>query len=346
MISVIVPVYNDEKYIAKCIESILAQEYENYEIILIDDGSIDNSGIICDDYACKYDNIFVVHNQNSGVSNARNCGITLAKGKYMTFVDSDDYISKNMLSVLYSNITKYHADIVAANFCVVNNKNKIEIHHPLENDKIISEKEIFERIIKPLIEIDNEATSVMNSSCNKLYKREIIETNNLLFDERLKQGEDWMFNIKYLLFAKKVSFIPEYLYFYFRPEEGTCSDAFRNNMFNDEVYIAELLHNLMPDNYSDYDYYYRILNKQYLSLNHFVRFWGRKNFRLYVEELFGNSKLVSAYKEIKRVPLKYKYAQKSISNMSFKNYYRWCCFSTVKTLIKYRIRQLLSLNKG
>ena len=103
-ISIIVPVYNVEKYLEKCIDSILNQSYQNLEIILIDDGSTDNSGSICDEYKKKDQRVQVIHQKNQGQSSARNAGLNIAKGSYIGFVDSDDWIEQNMYEKLYKNI--------------------------------------------------------------------------------------------------------------------------------------------------------------------------------------------------------------------------------------------------
>ena len=111
-ISIIVPVYQAEKYISKCIESIVNQTYKNLEIILVDDGSTDRSGEICDEYGKKDNRIVVVHNKNKGVSVARNCGLDIATGDYITFVDSDDYIDLQMYSEMMKVVEKYSCDVV------------------------------------------------------------------------------------------------------------------------------------------------------------------------------------------------------------------------------------------
>ncbi len=110
-ISIIVPVYKVEKYLKKCVDSILAQTFSDFELILVDDGSPDNSGRICDDYAKKDARVRVVHKQNGGLSSARNAGIEVAKGKYLGFVDSDDYIAEDMYELLYKAIIKEEADL-------------------------------------------------------------------------------------------------------------------------------------------------------------------------------------------------------------------------------------------
>ena len=126
MVSIIVPVYNVEKYLEQCINSIINQTYKNIEIILIDDGSTDNSGIICDEYAKKDNRIKVIHKDNEGISATRNRGIDESSGKYISFVDSDDYIEKNMIEILYKDIEKENADIAVCNYIIVKDKNNIK----------------------------------------------------------------------------------------------------------------------------------------------------------------------------------------------------------------------------
>lgn len=116
IISVIVPVYNVEKYLPRCIDSILAQTFTDFELILVDDGSPDNCGAICDEYAAKDKRVRVIHKSNGGVSSARNAGLDAASGEYVTFVDSDDYIAEDRLKQMHSSIFESKADIAVAGF--------------------------------------------------------------------------------------------------------------------------------------------------------------------------------------------------------------------------------------
>ena len=112
-ISVIIPVYNVEKYLNACIESVLSQSFNDYEIILVDDGSTDNSGALCDEFAAKYDSISVIHQENKGLGGARNTGIDAAKGSYILFLDSDDTIDPDCLKICYEKAEKHNCDMVA-----------------------------------------------------------------------------------------------------------------------------------------------------------------------------------------------------------------------------------------
>lgn len=115
-ISVIVPVYNVEKYLSQCLDSIIHQTYKNLEIILVDDGSTDSSGLICDNYSQKDKRIKIIHKCQGGLSDARNAGLKIATGEYISFIDSDDFIDKNMYSILINNTQKYNSDIVWFNY--------------------------------------------------------------------------------------------------------------------------------------------------------------------------------------------------------------------------------------
>lgn len=170
LITVIVPVFNVEKYLSRCIESIIKQTYSNLEIILVNDGSTDNSSNICDNYAKLDDRLKVIHKKNGGLSEARNFGIRVAQGEYIAFVDSDDYIEENMYELLHNEIVNCQADIAVCGRWVENGEEKKELY--TLNDKMIMSsiqalKYYFKRkIIDP-------------SACDKLFKRELF--NNVEF---------------------------------------------------------------------------------------------------------------------------------------------------------------------
>ena len=203
--SIIIPVYNVEKYLEKCLDSIIHQQFHDYEIILIDDGSTDHSGEICDNYNGKYDNILVTHIQNHGVSFARNEGLKVAKGKYIWFIDSDDYIEEGALQI----INKYicadpEIDLFVFDAIVRNNKDQIK--KIITCDKISTKKMCFS---------DNRELIYLNTSLwNRVYKRKVISDNNLIFDEEITIAEDLLFNYMYMLECSGVMYIKEKLYNY------------------------------------------------------------------------------------------------------------------------------------
>ena len=179
-ISIIVPVYNVEKYIRKCLDSILNQTFKDFELILVDDGSLDNSGKICDDYALKDNRIKVIHKKNGGLSSARNAGLDVAQGDYIGFVDSDDWIEPDMYEILYENCIRTNADIgiVEINYGGIlekEDKNK---------RKIYSNKDLLKDLVY------NAGKDITWTAWNKLWRRDLIE------DTRFKEGriyEDGLF---------------------------------------------------------------------------------------------------------------------------------------------------------
>lgn len=190
-ISVIVPIYKVEKYIIKCIESIINQDYRNLEIILVDDGSPDKCGEICDDYAKKDKRIKVIHKENGGLSDARNVGIELATSNYIGFVDSDDYIERDMYKVLYENLKRYEADISICRYREVNEDSKYQPNDIMENNV-----EIFDQTEKKIRQL-LLGEKITDHAMNKLYKKELF--NNIKFRKSYK-FED--IDIMYKLFEK------------------------------------------------------------------------------------------------------------------------------------------------
>lgn len=189
-VSVIVPVYNVENYINKCIQSLIDQDYENYEIIIIDDGSTDSSSKIVDQYE-NFENVFVYHIKNGGVSNARNLGMSKASGEYYMFVDGDDYVEPNYISYFLSLIS---GDICTAfgnsHFKTVNDK-----QNTINESKTIVSAKAIEYIYLGSINV---------AVWNKIYSAKIIKDNNIRFNPKIWYGEGMLFNIEYLQFSNKI----------------------------------------------------------------------------------------------------------------------------------------------
>ena len=195
--------YNVEKYLNKCIESIVNQTYENIEIILIDDGSNDNSGIICDEYAKKDNRIIVVHKENGGVSSARNKGLKIAKGEWISFVDADDWIEQTFCQTLLNKVTQEQADIALCGYNRITD-NRIE--------KInANNQEVFLNSNEYLVKSLNPQTGF--GFCHmKLIKKEVLKS--ISFNERIEVGEDALFNIQLSTYIKKAVFLKQPLYNY------------------------------------------------------------------------------------------------------------------------------------
>lgn len=218
LISIIVPVYNVEKYLRKGIESILNQTYKNLEVIIIDDGSTDNSGIICDEYANADKRIHVIHQENKGVARARNAGLKLAGGKYIGFIDPDDYIDEKMFEILYRNIKDKDSDIAICSIYRVETNGVQRLwYQKFDEEKIIEGEDVFKRFAD-----DTFGGMVWN----KLFKRDIIRH----YFPDMRSGEDVCWLMKIFLDVQKISYINQPLYFYIKRKESlTLTDKIHIN---------------------------------------------------------------------------------------------------------------------
>jgi glycosyltransferase involved in cell wall biosynthesis len=212
-ISIIVPVYGVEKYLDKCVKSILNQTFKDFELILVDDGSPDNCGAMCDAYAEIDDRIVVVHKENGGLSAARNAGIEIARGRYLGFVDSDDYIETDMYELLYTNLKKEAADlsIVGLFDLYAGKEPEIKKHEYIVTDMLGAAKIIL------------EGKLVSVNAYNKLYKKEIFE------HVRYPEGritEDAAVILKVLEQTTKVVIDTNQKYYYYHRENSISSNHF------------------------------------------------------------------------------------------------------------------------
>lgn len=203
MVSVIVPVYNVEKYLNKCVKSILHQEFSDYEIILVDDGSLDNSSIICDEYVCQYQNITVVHKQNGGLSDARNMGIRVAQGDWIAFVDSDDYLHSHYLIKLYDAVSLNESDLSVCDFTPIYEDGTI-----LEGWGNISDVTLTDQA--EMIKMIDSHWKIV-PAWNKLYKADLFD--DLKFEKGKLHEDEFLIH---QLFAKcnRVTLISDALYYY------------------------------------------------------------------------------------------------------------------------------------
>lgn len=230
MVSIIVPVYNVERYLVDCLESISNQTLTGLEIILIDDGSQDNSGKICDEYAQKDKRIRVIHKQNGGPSSARNLGIKNASGRFIGFVDSDDTIELDMYEKLYNIGICKNADIIACGYVEINNfTGKInKAVEPLGKEVLIEGENIFKSFEECL---SQKKILGYTSMCNKLYKRSYIVDNGLLMNEKIKIAEDYCFNLIAISGSSRICAINEPLYRYRRINEESIMNKTNGSFY-------------------------------------------------------------------------------------------------------------------
>ena len=212
--SVIVPVYNVENYLKKCLDSILNQTFKEFELIVVNDGSTDKSLGILKNYEARYDNIIIINKQNEGQGVARNKALEICKGEYIAFVDSDDYIEPNMLQSMYNKSLEKNLDIVVCNYKFVNaNGDRIRDDKiVLNEDEIINNIECIKRFLV--------TNTIEGFSWNKLFKKRLFEINNIIYPEGMKY-EDIPTVLSLLINAKRIGFINNELYNYLLREDST-----------------------------------------------------------------------------------------------------------------------------
>ena len=218
LVSIIVPVYNAEKNLDRCIESILNQTYKAFELILLNDGSSDASGRICNDYAAKDKRIKVVHKENSGVSDTRNQGLALAKGEYIQFLDSDDWITPDATGLFIRTAKEYDCEMVIADFYRV-------IGERVAQKGAIDEDGVMDQITFAENMMQKPADFYYGVLWNKLYKRSIIEENQLRMDSSVSWCEDFMFNLEYIRHVKHVYALKVPVYYYVKTKGSLVSQG-------------------------------------------------------------------------------------------------------------------------
>lgn len=213
--SFILPIYNVDKYLEKCIDSILEQEYNNYEIILVDDESKDNCPIICDNYKKKDNRIKVIHKKNGGLCDARNTGLKIAKGEYILFVDPDDYIEKDYLNIIDENIKQGDMLIFSYYYLYKNKKYK-----GFSINKVLSNKEAQEYLVS-----DNKYCGYV---WNKVYKKKLLDKYRIFFDLNVTVSEDLLFTFKYIEKINEVKVISSPLINYRQRKSSIISKKIKN----------------------------------------------------------------------------------------------------------------------
>lgn len=222
--SVILPIYNVASYLERCIRSILEQDFCDYELILVDDGSTDDSGKICDDFAGRYEHIRVIHKANGGLSSARNAGTEIARGEYIWWVDSDDWIETGSLRLLYQVTIKQKPDIVKFPYVRVTAENAIASGAATPGE-YIGRKNIDNLMQQAFL----ETSKYILSACSHIYKRQFLKEHDLLFvSERVVGSEDYLFNLQALLWANHIVVLPNALYFY-EQRMGSLTERYKKD---------------------------------------------------------------------------------------------------------------------
>lgn len=260
-ISIIVPVYNVEQYLSKCILSVLEQTYQDWELLLVNDGSPDNSDKICEEFAQKDNRIRVLHKENGGVSSARNLGLENAKGDYIMFIDSDDWISNDCLEVCKYEIEKNNLDALQFGFFSIYSDRKLA--HINSSTSILSGEEYI------------QTNSFNVCVWGGIYRRKIIEGNQLRFPIELKLAEDQIFVLSFLKETQRIKYLDRGMYYYYQRDESANHSSKSKDMllsceqlskFSNEwpiakCYIDKMIVNFIMIIISNNDTHYRLLKK-------------------------------------------------------------------------------------
>lgn len=217
-VSIIVPIYNAERTIRRCIDSILDQDYKDFELLLVDDGSIDSSGSICDQYASGDSRIQVIHKDNSGVSDSRNIALDIARGTYLQFLDSDDWITPNATGLLVEAANRYHCDMVISDFYRVVGE-RVSHKGDIEDDCVLTQEEFAAHML------ENPADFYYGVLWNKLFRREIVEKYQLRMNTDISWCEDFMFNLEYIRHADVFYALQVPIYYYVKTKGSLASQG-------------------------------------------------------------------------------------------------------------------------
>ena len=322
-ISIIIPIYNVEKYLEKCLNTIINQTYKNLEIILIDDGSTDNSSTICDEYCKKDKRIKVIHKNNEGVSSARNKGIELSKGKYIVFIDPDDYVTDDHIEGLYDCIISNNVDLVISNLIDIDEDGII-----LNNERKKSFLMNKDQCLKELLSEDN----FYHVCCGNMYRRDLLE--KIRFNCEYSIAEDLDFLYRYIKHIRSAYFLSENTYYYLKREDSITNSAY-GEKWNDELKICNFIINETCKLDNDLHKYAK---KKYIifNINQAYRFALNKNqiknlknnIKLYKNEIF-NSKFFDNKEKLK-------------ISLFLKSYYLFKIVCNIKNKIKIIKRKLMA----
>ncbi|MDD3899140.1 MAG: glycosyltransferase [Syntrophomonadaceae bacterium] len=253
-VSVIIPVYNAEKYLAQCLDSILSGQLEDFELLLIDDGSADSSGPLCDRYAAGDNRVKVVHVENGGVSRARNLGIEMAVAEYIAFVDADDWVDAAIYRDMADRIRVEQADIILCSYSIFDGVREQRVDFPWADDPVFGREDIKKKLLPafmaPLNINGRKQEDIMGSVWRGLFKKELLTTTGITFDSRINRTQDLAFILQMLSKATKVGIINKPYYHYRQDMNNGISTTHRymKNLYSSYMltldYIREVASSL------------------------------------------------------------------------------------------------------
>lgn len=249
LVSIIVPVYNAENYLVRCVGSVLNQEYTNFELILVDDGSKDNSGAVCDSFAERDKRVRVIHKENTGVSDSRNRAIEQAKGKYLQFLDSDDWLTPEATKLFVRSAESSGCDMVIADFYRVSGDN-LAHKGDIEKEGLLTRQEF------AALMMENPADFYYGVLWNKLFKRELIERLNLRMDPEISWCEDFIFNLEYIRHCKSIYALQAPVYYYVKTKGSLVNSqgASINNTIRMKLNVFEYYNQFYKEVYDEESY--------------------------------------------------------------------------------------------
>lgn len=254
-VSIIVPVYNAAAHLRECVESILGQTLKDIEVILVDDGSTDESGTICDEFAQRDARVRVIHNQNGGPALARNSGIKAARGEFIGFVDADDFVSPEMFLSLYSAAVSSGSDMAFCDYIAQKKSGSVSIRSDYSGDKTYNKEEIEKLVLPYFFGYADGELKAYKSFCPFadyssyiwlcIYKTSVIRAFDLNFpDQKIYYNEDHLFNLSFVFHASKISHVAKFLYFYRDCEDSLTKqycDGFLDAKLNRFAYMREFI---------------------------------------------------------------------------------------------------------
>lgn len=323
-VSIVVPVYNAEKYLGYTISSIIKQTYRNIEIILINDGSTDDSLQICRNYAEIDERIRVIDIPNGGVSRARNRGIEEATGRYIQFVDSDDVIAETMTGQLVNVMELYDTDMVVCGMKYVllegNRVLKMEDWLPdyLGKECVLSQRMFLEDFSRILL-----YTVLLEGPCNKLYKKEYFEEKNIRFPEGRELGEDFLLNLQYFREMKRVVFISDVLYYYVQWNSESLTQCYRSNLFENQISLIEEYENFLHEQHvwekENVEYFYQYVAGYIIrclkSLFDERIVWSEDKIKLELYRMMSHEKVELWIQQAECMPEKFEWLKDCIGTM-------------------------------
>lgn len=248
-VSIIVPVYNAENYLKRCVDSVLAQEYKYFELLLMDDGSTDSSAELCDRYAAQDERVRVVHKANTGVSDTRNRALDMAKGEYLQFLDADDWLTPDATRLFVQSAKTSGCDMVIADFYRVSGEN-LSHKGDIEKEGLLTREEFAGFMM------ENPADFYYGVLWNKLYRRELVEKQHLRMDPSISWCEDFIFNMEYIRHCRSIYALQVPVYYYVKTKGSLVSSqgASINNTIRMKLNVFEYYHQFYKELYDEESY--------------------------------------------------------------------------------------------